>query len=134
MIPLKLNNKRIQKMTSLLCLWIQSSIPHSKNPMPWELINHHQIHLSESVMEAMFCHKTLTGLPKHCPKTINEAPCTVCSTSNMNIFSIGRIVDTTSLIPGELLHTYFFFYNFIYIQGFTSMLTVVCTKTIMLWF
>ena len=41
--------------------------------------------------------------------------------------------DTTNLQPGELIHIDFAFYNMTYIPGFTSISTVVCTKTIMIW-
>ena len=42
-------------------------------------------------------------------------------------------VDTNNLQPGELIHTDFAFYNVTSICGFTSMITFVCTKTIMIW-
>ena len=45
----------------------------------------------------------------------------------------GTKVDTSNLQLGELVHMDFVFYNITYIRGFTSMLIVVCAKTIMLW-
>ena len=44
-----------------------------------------------------------------------------------------KTVDTTNLQPGEIIHMYFALYDMISIRGFTSMLTVVCENTIMLW-
>ena len=38
-------------------------------------------------------------------------------------------VDTTKLRTGELIHMDFHWYNVTSIQGFTSMLTIVCAKT-----
>ena len=42
-------------------------------------------------------------------------------------------VDTTNLESGEFIHMDFDFYNMKSIQGFTSMRTVMCAKTIMIW-
>ena len=42
-------------------------------------------------------------------------------------------VDTIIPQPGELIHIDFALYNVTSIRGFTSMLTVVCKNTIMLW-
>ena len=45
----------------------------------------------------------------------------------------GITVDTNNLQQEELIHMDFYLYNMIYIYGFTSMITVVCEKTIMIW-
>ena len=45
----------------------------------------------------------------------------------------GTTVDTSNLQPGELVHMDFEFYKVTSIYGFTSILTVVCAKTIMIW-
>ena len=45
----------------------------------------------------------------------------------------GTTVYTSNIQPGELVHMDFEFYNVISIRGFTSMLTVVCTKTTTIW-
>ena len=45
----------------------------------------------------------------------------------------GKTVDTTNIQPGEIIHMDFSFFNVNSIQGFTSMLTAVYEKTIMLW-
>ena len=45
----------------------------------------------------------------------------------------GKTVNTSKLQPGELFHMDFAFYNVNSIRGFTSMLTLVCSKTRMLW-
>ena len=74
-------------------------------------------------------HQNLTGLPKHCHKNINEAPCTVCFTEKNRICPKGATVYTTKLLPGDLMHVYFAFYNVTYIRGITSVLTVVCENT-----
>ena len=42
-------------------------------------------------------------------------------------------VDTSNIQPGGLVHMEFAFYNVTSIHGFTSMLIVVSSKTIMLW-
>ena len=44
------------------------NISFNKHPMSWELINICLLHPSDSVMKAMFCHQTLTGLPKTLPQ------------------------------------------------------------------
>ena len=51
----------------------------------------------------------------------------------MTVSPKGTTVDTSNLQPGELIHVDFDFNNVIYIHGFTSVLTVVCAKTIIIW-
>ena len=41
--------------------------------------------------------------------------------------------DTNNIHPGELINTEFDFYNVTSIRGFTSMITVVCKNTRMIW-
>ena len=50
----------------------------------------------------------------------------------MKTFPRLTIVDKTNLQPGELIHMYFYFYNVTSIRGFTSMITAVCEKTIII--
>ena len=45
----------------------------------------------------------------------------------------GTAVDTSNLLTGKLVHMEFDFYNVTSFRGFTSMLTVACEKTIMVW-
>ena len=45
----------------------------------------------------------------------------------------GTTVDTSNLQPRELIHMDFYFYNVISILGITSILTVVCEKTRIIW-
>ena len=45
----------------------------------------------------------------------------------------GKTVDTSNLQPGEINHMEFYFYSVIYIRGFTSIITVVCANTRMIW-
>ena len=45
----------------------------------------------------------------------------------------GTTVDTSNLQLGELIHMNFELYNVTSIRGFTSMLTVACEKTKMIW-
>ena len=51
----------------------------------------------------------------------------------MTTLSKGTTVDTSNIQLGELIHMDFAFYNVTSIRGFTSILTFVCTNTIMLW-
>ena len=51
----------------------------------------------------------------------------------MTIFPIVTAVDKTHLQPGEILHIEFSFYNVTYIRVFTSMITIVCAKVVMIW-
>ena len=81
----------------------------------------------------MFRPKTLDVLSKHCPNKINKLPCKIFYTSKMTTLHKVKIVDTSNLQPGELMRMYFAFYNVTSIRGFTSILTVICEKTIMLW-
>ena len=45
----------------------------------------------------------------------------------------GTTFYTSNFQPGKLIHTDFSFYNVTSIYGFTSILTLVCAKTRMLW-
>ena len=51
----------------------------------------------------------------------------------MTTFTKVTTVDTTKLQPGELIHVDLVFYNLTSICGFSSMITVVCSNTRMLW-
>ena len=51
----------------------------------------------------------------------------------MTTFPKGKIVDTTDIQPGALMHTEFAFYKVVSICGFTSKLTLVCENTIIIW-
>ena len=104
-----------------------------KYPIPWELIHLHLLHPYESFMKEMYHHLTLTGLPNHFPKNINELPCTVFFTAKMTISPKDKTVETTNLRPGELLHMEFALQNVAYTQGFTSMITVLHVKTTTVW-
>ena len=81
----------------------------------------------------MFHYQTLTGLPKHCPKKLNQAPYIICYTQNMTTYPKGKSVETTNLQPGELIHMEFVSYNVTSLRVFPYIITVVCTKTTMLW-
>ena len=70
---------------------------------------------------------------KNCPKKLNKAPCTICYIAKMTTSPKRTTADTNNLQPGELIHIDFAFYNVTSIPGFTSISTVVCTKTIMIW-
>ena len=79
-------------------------------------------------MKAICDHQTLTGLPKQCPKNINEAPCTVCFFL-MAIPPNGTTIYTTNIRPGEILQMDITLYNVTSVQYLTSMITLVCEKT-----
>ena len=105
----------------------------NKHPMSWELIHLCLLHPSESVMTAMCCNKNLTGPPKQSPKKINQAPCTICYISRMNILPKGTTVGTTNLQLKYFIGIYFSFYNATSIQSFTSTIIAVCENTTILW-
>ena len=101
--------------------------------MSWELIHHHLLQPSESVMKSMCHHQTLDGLPKHCTNKINKAPCIICYTAKITTFSKGTTVDNINFQPEEIVYMNFVFYNVTSIRGFTSMLNVVYKNTRMIW-
>ena len=45
----------------------------------------------------------------------------------------GTTVDTTNIQPVETINMDAAFYNVTSIQGFTSIITVVCTRNTMIW-
>ena len=48
-------------------------------------------------MKEIYHHHTLTGIPKHYPKKINEELCTVCFTEKITISPKGATVYTTNI-------------------------------------
>ena len=111
----------------------------NKHPISWELIHLRILHLSDRVMKQMCRLQTLTGLPKHCPNKLNQKPCTICYTAKMTYLPKVTTVDTNNLQPGELIHMNFAFcdvtsiHGLNSIHGLTSMVTVICERTMMLW-
>ena len=105
----------------------------NEHPMSWDLIHRRLLHLSYSVMIAICRHKNPDGLPKHCPKKVHKAPCTIYYTAKTTTINKVTTVDTSNLQPGELVHMVFAFYSLASIRGFASMLIVVCAKTRMIW-
>ena len=51
----------------------------------------------------------------------------------MAAFSKGKNVYMKNLKPGELIHMYFALHNVSSVLGFTSVITVLCANTIILW-
>ena len=76
------------------------NISFNKHPMPWELIHNLLLHTSGSVIKSMYYHQTLTGLPKHYPNKLNQAPCTILYTEKIRTFPKVTRVYTTNLKPG----------------------------------
>ena len=101
--------------------------------MSWEIIHRRLIHPSDSVIKSMFHHQTLTYIPKHFPKKLNQSQCTICYTAKMTAIPKRTKVYKTNLQPVEIIHMYFVFYNVTSIRGFTSLLTVLCENTRILW-
>ena len=84
-------------------------------------------------MKAMCLHQTLDGLPEKCPKKIHKSPFKICYVSKITTINKDTSVDTSNLQPGELVHMDFTLYNVNNILVFTSILTLVCTKTRIPW-
>ena len=55
----------------------------NKYPMAWELMHCRLLNPSDSVMKSMYRQQTVTVLLKHCPKKLNQAPCTICYTAKI---------------------------------------------------
>ena len=51
-------------------------------------------------MKAICHHQNITGLPKHRPKKLNQAPCTICYTEKMKKLPKGTTVEKTNIKPG----------------------------------
>ena len=62
-------------------------------------------------MKAIFCHQKQDGLPKHCPKKINKALCTIFYTEKMTTIPNITTVDTRNFQLLELIQMEFDFYN-----------------------
>ena len=105
----------------------------NKHPMSWDIIRWCLFHYSNSTVKVICCHKTIDDLPKHCPKKIHTATFKICYTAKMTTINKVTTVDTSKLQPVELVNMDVFFYNVTFIRGFTSMLTIVCEKTIIIW-
>ena len=105
----------------------------NKHPMSWELIHRRLLHPSDSVLRFIFRHKTLTSLPKHFPKKLNQAPWKIFYTEKMTTFHKGKTFDTTNLQPVEIIFMDFAFYDVNSLLGFTSVITVICANTRIIW-
>ena len=70
---------------------------------------------------------------KKCPNKSNQAPCRICYTEKNTTLPKVTTVDTSNLLPGELIQIEFSFYNVTSIHVFTSMLTVFCENNRALW-
>ena len=101
--------------------------------MSWDIIHRRLLHSSDSVMKLICHHQTLDGLTKHFPKKIQKSQCTICYTAKITTINKGPTGDTSNLQPVEIVHIDFVFYNVTSIHGFTSILTVVCEKTKIIW-
>ena len=69
----------------------------NKHLISWELIHLRLLHPSDSVMRSMLRHQNITGLPKHCPNKLNQAPFTIYSTAKMITLLEGTPVDTNKI-------------------------------------
>ena len=49
----------------------------NKHPIAREFIHRRLLHPYASFMKEMFCYQTLNGIPKHFPKKLNKATCTI---------------------------------------------------------
>ena len=65
--------------------------------MPQELIHFRLLYSYEIVIEVIWHHQTITGIPKQYPKEITEATHTVCYAENMTTTPKGKTVDTTNI-------------------------------------
>ena len=82
LLQIEQQHRSVRYITTLpMTLIINSS--SNKHPMSWELIHLRILHPSNSVMNEICRLQTLTGLPKHCPDKLNQAPCTICYTEKM---------------------------------------------------
>ena len=64
---------------------------------------------------------------------LKRSICTLCYTSNITASPKVTTVETNKLQPRELIHMDFALYNVTSICGFTSILTVFCENTRMIW-
>ena len=60
-------------------------------------------------MKEIRCNQTLTELPTHFPKKLNQALCKICYTENMTTLHKVTTVDTTNFQPEEIIHIDFDF-------------------------
>ena len=105
----------------------------NKHPMSWEIIHCRLIHPSYSVIKSIYRHQNLTGLPKHCPKNLNQAPYTIVYAVKIKPSPKVTTVDTNKPQLGEFIHIFVALNNVTSIHRFTEMLNVVCSKTIIIW-
>ena len=109
-----------------------TSIKSSLKNIAWKLIHCRLLHPYQSYMKAMCHRQTLPVIPNQFPNKINKAPQTVYSTAKITPFLKCTTVDTTKFTPGYLLRVDFNLYYVTSIRYFTSMLTVVCSKKIII--
>lgn len=101
---------------------------------PWThpLVHQRLAHCNHRKLDEMCRNSTLLGLPrkpfppctKHCP---------VCLMSKFSHPPKGPTASTSHLLPGQLLHIDFGFWDLPSHRGFSSMLLIIDAKTRMLW-
>ena len=98
------------------------------------LIHRRMMNLSQSTITKMYQEQTLNNLPKCLPpNTYDLCQCTICWKEKYNHPAKGTTQDTTNLLPGQLLHMDFKFYNILSIRGFSSIFTIIDAATRKLW-
>ena len=100
------------------------NISFNKYPMSWELIHRNILRPSDSVMRVMCHHQTLNGLTKHCPRKLNNTPCTICYTEKLQLSPKEQQLTQINFNQENLCVTF--------ICEFASMITLVCANTRMI--
>jgi hypothetical protein len=88
--------------------------------------------LSDETLDAMCRKQTLMGLPLAPPPRYAYA-CPICALGKMIQVRKGKKMDTTDILPGELLYIDFAFWGIFSRRGFTIMLVAIYSNTRKLW-
>jgi hypothetical protein len=101
-------------------------------PLRRALVHQRLAHCNPRKLDDMCRKSTLLGLPKQ-PFPSSPKQCPVCIMSKFSHPPKGHTTNTDNLLPGQLLHLDFGFWDTPSHRGFTSMLLIIDAKTRMLW-
>ena len=110
---------------------IFSKLAHN---ISYEALHRPLSHICEKKLTSMCKLQTITGLPKRKPKRHHHACiCTICIITKGKNRAKGKLIDTTNINVGNLLHMDITFFDVTSIRGFNCSINIIDAKSRKLW-
>ena len=79
--------------------------------------------------------KKIPGLPSIFPSKFQRFKeiCPICAKGKMKVTTSGGTIDTSTYLPGQVIHINFVFYDITSIRGFNSYLLIIDARTRKVW-